>query len=238
MNSSIKKKPEAEKEESSELVTEYPITVHRAIKDIKILDEDGNATVRWQRECRNRCEKEIPKLVHETEYDGFLEALEVKVNDRKADFEVERFITKKKVDGEETDRLAHKVKLRINLRKEKIRAGQFFRYDYTLSYREVFKDMYKGTRAEWTGYHVLVPTDSLTIVMTTPSGSKFVPGDLEVRVEGLYEIEDFREEQRCKEQYPPILLQEEDLVMWEIKKPKIACTYILYFSVVKTDTPQ
>ena len=138
--------------------------------------------------------------------------------------------------GEEMERLGNTLKLVINLEKNKIRHEQLFSYEYVLRFKEVFKKMYER-RSEWSGYRVLVPTEHLTFIIVAPNGSKFVEDDIEVRVDGLYEIEDFMEEKRCREKCPPFPLAEGDLLMWEIENPKIACTYNLFFSLFKRKKP-
>jgi len=228
---SKKKLPETE-EIKSPPPTEYPVILLRAIKDVKILDEEGNALISWRRTCRNNCEKELPKIVNEGRHDGTFKSCKVRVNGKRADYFVERYKVLKENGEEEEMRLSNRLKLTINLEKEKIGPDQLFEYSYTVEYEGVFEKAYQRD-AEWTSYEVLVPTNHLTIVIMAPESSKFDPKGSEVRVKGLYEIEDFREEQRCRDKYPPIVLQDGDLLMWEIRNPKIACTYSLHFGLIK-----
>lgn len=222
------------KEEKTELPpqTVYPIELIRAIKDIKIIDENGNAVIRWYREARNKCEKEMPSLVHKGVYDGIVQMIEAKVNERKVNHELKRYLMKRENNGKEDQRLKHQFVLKLDLTKEKIAPEHVFKYEYVLNYKGVFKDMYKPNM-EWTGYEVLVPTDSLTIIITAPKGSEFNSKTIDIRVMGLYEIEDFKEEEKCREDFKPLILQQGELLMWEIEKPKIACTYFIYFSLLR-----
>jgi len=226
-----KKKTRIKKTEETERYS-YPVKYLRTIKDVKILRENGDAIVHFFHDCENTGNKEVPKIVHVMHYDGELRKYDVFVNGKKKQVKSMQFIKKILTNGESMGRLPRELKLTIDLHDEKIHPHEFFRYECRLEYDKVYKKMYEPGE-EWSSYHVMMPTDSLKIMISAPKGSVFNLKNTEVRVEGFYEIEDFREEQRCKNEFPVVLMQDGTLLMWEILKPKIACTYYLYFQLEK-----
>lgn len=210
-------------------VIEHPLTYKRSIKNVKILDREGSAIVHFFHQCMNTGEKPIPKIVHNMHHDGDLKTCHVSVNGSVVTPSMEKFI-ERRVDGKETAiSLGHRLKVTINIEEQKILPKQWFAYDIRLDYDKVYKNMFKP-HVEFSSFHVMMPTDTLKMVITTPENTIFRRDDVEVIVKGYYEIEDFEEEKRCKYEFPPLFLHD-DYLFWEIEKPKLACTYFLYFSL-------
>jgi hypothetical protein len=227
-----KAKSSTDKKDVLEDLTEYPLTFMRTLKDVKITDNDGNAVVHFFQECRNSSDKEIPRIVHELHHDGKLNNFVVRVNEKSGDISQERYIERKETNGETIGPLARKLKFTINLEKIALSPGQTMRYDYRVDYAEVFKKMFEPN-VEYTSYHVMMPTSSLKIIVAAHEGLQFNERNCYVIVKGFYEIEDFREEDRCKQEFPIVYLHDGNIMLCEILKPKIACTYYVYFQVMK-----
>ena len=211
----------------------HPFFYRSIIKEVKILDENGNATVSYENTCKNTSGKPIPQLKHEIKHDGTLEACSATVNQKEAKATFEKFIVKKIVDGEIEPRLSHILKIKFDLSDERIESEALFSYGYSLRYKSVFSNMFKK-RMEFTAHHIMHPTRLLVLRVYLPRGLRFLREELDIEVLDKHEVRDFREETRCKEMYNLRVSREGKEVLWELPEPKIACTYRVHFRVSKT----
>ncbi len=206
----------------------HPVFYRRITKFVTIKNHRGNADIDYHMEAKNTSEDIIQQLVHEVHHDGSLESVYAYTDEEEATTEHEKFIMKKVDNGEILPSLANLLKIKFDLREKTIPSGRNFSYGYTLTYSEIFKDMFKQ---DFTGQRIMHPTAILVMSLESPRGIQFV--EKHVEVVDKHEVRDYREERRCEQSFPPKIAHAGKRILWEVPEPKIACTYKLHFKVAK-----
>ena len=210
----------------------HPVLNTRIVKDVKILTKDGDAHVVYKITCKNTSGGIIPQLLHEIKHDGTLEQYSATVNDKEAKATFDKFLITK-INGAAKLNLSHILKIKYDLKDEKINPEDTFSYGYTLEYKGLFADMLKPLE-EFTAHHIMHPTKLLMIKITAPKGFRFLATDgMSIEVTDKNEVRVDREELRCKKMYWPQLFNDDSEIFWELLEPKIACTYALHFTMSK-----
>lgn len=207
----------------------HALLYKRICKDVRILNKQGNATVKYTMSCRKNPKVILKQLVHEIFHDGKIRLEGVTLEDKPFKAEVEKFIIRKIEDGEEREiPQPHRLKLKMFLPKGVPKRD--FKYSYTVRYEAVYRDMDKKDK-EFSSHRIFLPTFWLKMQLSVPKDSNmsFLHEGLYVKVEDKHELEDFAEEQRIRDKYPPLIAENEQLIAWELPNPKLAYTYKLYF---------
>jgi len=213
----------------------HPLFYYRIVKDIAILDASGRARVDYHMECRNTSPKKLPQIKHEINYDGELEDLLTYFNGKAFDKKVRKrvFFRQELEDGKKVDvKQPYNLKIWFNVKSEKIAPNEDFEYDYSFACDGLYPDMDKKD-VEFTGVHITNPTDLLIIRIELPQDLEFVKEGISIWIVERHDIRDCFEEEKCLKLHPWSLSRDKRRITWEIVKPKLACTYKLYFQVLK-----
>jgi len=210
----------------------HSVLYQRISKDIEILDEKGNAIIRYDMECKRTPNATLKQVVHEIFHDGKAELLEVTLNGASIKAEKEEFVIRKKENGEKLIPQPYRMKIKIFFPADVPK--QDFRYSYTTRYNEVYPHMDEKDK-EFTSHRVILPTFWIKFTMRLPQNSNmsFLRDAVVVRAFDEHEVEDFSEDKRIEDKYPLIVSKDDKTIIWELQRPKIAYTYKMFFCVKK-----
>jgi len=209
----------------------HPLYYYRIFKGITVLDASGRARVDHHMECKNTCAKTLPQIKHEINYDGELGDFLTHVNGKAFDKKVRKrvFFRQELEDDKRVNvKQPYNLKLWFDIKSEKIGPSEDFEYDYSFTCDGLYPDTDKKD-VEFTGVHITNPTDLLIIRIELPKDLQFVKEGISIWVVERHDIRDCFEEERCLKLHPWSLSRDKRRITWEIAKPKIACTYKLYF---------
>jgi len=214
----------------------HPLLYKRVCKDVKILDERGDATIEYKMYALRTYGAPLKQLVQKIVHDGKLELREVRLDGNLVKPEIEELVVEKKTDKKtELVPQPYIMKIKILFPTREIKPNEDFNYSYILDFKEVYPKMTEKN-AEFSFHYVLVPTRWLKMKLSIPKdvNLRFVPDGVTFKVIDKHEAEDFAEEQRVREGYKPKITPNRRKITWEIHRPKISSYYKLYFRVKKS----
>lgn len=214
----------------------HPLYYYRIVKDISILNADGKGRVDYHMECKNTSPKKLPQIKHEINYDGELENFVAYVNKKAFDQKVKKRLFYRhelKDDKKVSAKQPYNLKIWFDVKSERIAPKEDFEYDYSFTCDKLYPDMDKKD-IEFTGVHINNPTDILVIRLELPKNLQFVKEDMSIWIVDKHDIRDCFEEEKCLKFHPWFVSRDQRRISWEIVKPKIACTYKLYFRALET----
>jgi len=212
----------------------YPVICEKVMKNIKILNENGDAFVNYWFMCRNTSQKALKKFAFNYSYDGRLTKIDILVNRSKAKSTVEQLFTRKRLGERLTPipSLPNLARVLLDLRDENIRHGDSFIYEIRLKIKDCYKQVFEK---EFTSFSIVAPTKRFELSLNAPKGFKIEKKALGVIVQNRYAVTDHEEEQRIALENSPRVLSKGKRIVWDISNPKLASRYTLQFRIQRSE---
>jgi hypothetical protein len=215
-------------------VQTHTFIVHDSIKEITILNAEGDADVEYSFTCKNNPDKELTKIRLSISHDGNLEedSIECIVNNEKVSpTNVRRLITIDEKTGKPEEPLPRSLKLLITPGKP-IEPDATFTYQYAYRIRRLFACV-RTPLKEFTSTSIIHPTHHLKYVIKAPKDYIFDMADVKIDVIDRDDIEYVAEERRMLEECRPIIIDKGRILLWDIVMPHLANLYRIWFAIRK-----
>lgn len=224
--------------EYKRIVEEKSYTFHiiDSKKEIKILNEDGDATVSFYLRCENTSDKTLNHININITHDGNLEddSLHCMINGREVKpIDIEQLVTLYLKTKKEIKTMPYTLTFKIPA-EGGIRSDEKFEYGYSYTARKLFPKVTEENK-EYSSTLILHPTSRITVTVEAPDDHVFLDkGRIEVFDRDKHEH--VKEEKRIISDSPPILISNGKILLWTGANPLLATTYRLYFTIRRTSS--
>lgn len=212
----------------------HTFIVYNTLKEITLLNSDGDAVIEYSFRCKNNPDKELNSIGLHIIHDGNLQegTVECSVNDEKVKpNNVQRFVSINEDTKEPAKVMPHSLRFQIVPFKP-IQPSADFSYNYKYKIRKLYPKMTTKS-AEFTQTNIVHPTHHLKCAIKAPPTYFFDISDVRIEVIDRDDIRYAAEEKRMTSESPPEVLDKDKILYWDISFPRLANLYRIWFSVRK-----
>jgi len=212
----------------------HTFIVYSTLKEITLLNTDGDALVEYSFRCKNNPDKELNKIGLLILHDGNLDenSVKCKVNDESVKpNDLQKFVTINEDSGEPAKSMPHSLRFNIVPSKPIQPSADFF-YDYSYKIGRLYANVTTQDR-EFTQTNIVHPTHHLKCAIKAPSMYVFDVPSVRIEVIDRDNIRYVAEEKRMAAECLPEILDRGKMLYWDISFPRLANLYRIWFSIKK-----
>jgi hypothetical protein len=207
----------------------HTFRVIESTKEIKILNEESDATLSYHFRCENTSGHDVERIRLRIQHDGNIESLHCEVNGLEVTpQELRELMTIDAKTHKPVDSLSRTSIFYISPHHGVIKPLDMFDYGYLYVGKKLYPKLKEKNR-EYTSTAISHPTSHLNTIVHAPEG--YIFSDFKIEVLEREDSRHISEENRVLSECPPILLSQRRMILWTLKDPLLADIYRLFFSI-------